>query len=279
MDKVLTIASSADLFSLNAAKQIISQNPGFNYYSMGSKVSFESIKSNLISKDFDMACIPLSMAGFSLPDGLVMAGVSQRSDSTLKFIGNFECLDGSTLRDIKTGSQVLVANKIIADQLLVLLPDIKVKVKKVKASDAHKMLLNKEIDGYVMPDFLIQLEKVDIEKFYCWTFSPYEVISKAGSGVVTYLCRMDDIILRRFIKSFHDGSTSRCTNIERKVAKVFPNEEIAAYCYIDERNNFQIHASLTKEVNDRCFFTQSTSDNLAEKIIEILKNETNVSHI
>lgn len=279
MEKSLKIGSSSDLLSLNVAKQLISENKGFEYARIAKKASLDKIKQELYAKEYDMVCLPLSKIPFVLPDGIVLAGVSSRFDAQMKFIGHSDCLSGDTIRDLKPGSKVLVNSSIIKDQLVKLLPEVDCIVKNGPFNEMAQKLKNKEVDAFICPNYQIEQNEFDLDGKYEWTFSPYEMVGTPASGVVTYICRMDDIIVRKFIKELHQSDTSRCTNIERKIMKFFDAGTIGAYCFKDERNNFQIHAAHTAEENERCFFTQSTSAGLAEKIIEILSNETNLSHI
>lgn len=279
LEKSLKIASSKDLLSINVAKQLISENKGFEYARISKNGSLDSIKQELYAKEYDMACLPLSNIPFVLPDGIVLAGVSERFDSSLKFVGSPNCIDGETLRDLKPGVKVLVPNQIIKDQLLKLLPEVQCEVNDLNFKDIATQLKENKIDGFICPVFEIDQSDFNLSDYYEWTFSPYEMVGIPAAGVVTFICRMDDIIVRKFIKGIHQNDISRCTNIERKIMKSFDLDTLGAYCSKDERNNFHIHASHTSEENDRCFFTQSTSAGLAEKIIEIFSNETNLSTI
>ena len=279
MEKSLKIAAAKDLLSTNEAKRIISEHKGFEFAKLGKKNGLDSIKSSLYAKEYDMACISLSSVDFVLPDGIVLAGVSKRYNPELKFIGSNSALAGKTLRDIKKGSKILAPNGIIKDQLLELLPEVNCKASHDSFEDMAKRLKSNDIDGFITYQYLLDETGFDSSSYYIWEFSPYEIVGTPAAGAVTYICRMDDIIVRKFIKNLHKAETSRSTNIERKVMKAFAKDKIAAFCFQDERNNYQIHASRTSEGNHRCFFTQSTTAGLAEKTIEILKDEANVSSI
>jgi len=279
LEKSLKIGSSTDLLSLNVANQIISENNGFEYAKISKKGNLDAIKQELYAKEYDMVCIPLSKVPFTLPDGIVLAGVSKRYDPSLKFVGKQNCLQGDTLRDINQGAKILVKSKIIKEQLLQLLPSVECIVKDIDFKSIRAEFDENSIDGFICAGYELTQNDFDTTGHYLWTFSPYEIVGIPADGVVTYICRMDDIIVRKFIKDMHQSKTSRCTNIERKVMKAFSPGSIGAFCLKDERNNFQIHASHTDKENERCFFTQSTSAGLAEKIIEIFSNETNLSTI
>ena len=279
MEKSLKIASSKDLLSLNGAKQIISENNGFEYARISKKGSLDSIKQDLYAKEYDMACIPLHKIPFVLPDGIVLAGVSKRHDPNLSFVGRLDCLQGETLRDIKSGTRILVKSQIIKEQIIKLLPEVDCTVTSMEFSEIKKAFSERKTDGFICPIYEIEQNNFDLTGLYQWKFSPYEMVGTPAEGVVTYICRMDDIVVRKFIKDLHQSETSRCTNIERKIMKSFESGNVGAYCFRDERNNFQIHATHIGEQVEPCFFTQSTSAGLAEKIIEILSNETNLSTI
>ncbi len=279
MEKSLKIAAANDLLSTNEVNRIISEHKDFEFAKLGKKTGLNSIKSSLYAKEYDMVCVPLSSVEFTLPDGIVLAGVSKRYNPEIKFIGRKEALEGDTLRDIKKGSKVLACDEIIKDQLDQLLPGINCQISHDTIENITKRLDNNDIDGFITYQYLIDESNLDINAYYTWEFSPYEIVGTPAAGVVTYICRMDDIIVRKFIKNLHQAETSRSTNIERKVMKAFAKDKIGAFCFQDERNNYQIHASHTSDKNHRCFFTQSTTAGLAEKTIEILKDEANVSHI
>jgi len=279
LEKSLKIAAAKDLLSTNEVKRIISGHPDFEFAKLGKKTGLDSIKSSLYSKEYDMVCIPLSNVAFVLPDGIVLAGVSKRYSPELKFVGNQHALDGDTLRDIKADSKILVPDGIIKDQLEKLLPTINCQQSYDSLEQMATRLKNDEIAGFVTYQYLIDETGYDTTPYYVWEFSPYEIVGTPAAGVVTYICRMDDIIVRKFIKNLHQAETSRSTNIERKVMKAFAKDKIGAFCFQDDRNNYQIHPSHTNGENHRCFFTQSTTAGLAEKTIEILKDEANVSSI
>ncbi len=279
MEKSLKIGSSSDLLSYNEAKQLISGNTGFEYVRIRKNASLDSIKQELFAKEYDLVCVPLSKLPFVLPDGIVLAGVSKRYDTTLSFIGNQNCLKGPTIRDIREGSKILVQSEIIKLQLQKLLPEVDCQIDTGNFVDTTELLKSNKIAGFIRPNYEFEQNKFSLDDHYVWNFSPYEMIGVPADGVITYVCRMDDIIVRKFIKNIHESDTSKCTNVERKIMKSFDSGTIGAYCFKDEHNNFQIHAVNNIEGNERCFFTQSTSAGLAEKIIEILSNEANLSTI
>lgn len=279
MEKSLKIAAANDLLSTNEVKRIISEHNDFEFAKLGKKTGLKSIKSSLYAKEYDMVCVPLSSVEFTLPDGIVLAGVSKRYNPEIKFVGKKETLNGETLRDIKKGSKILAPDEIIKDQLDQLLPEVNCQLSYDTPQEMAKRLESNDIDGFITYQYLIEETNLNIDAYYIWEFSPYEIVGTPAAGVVTYICRMDDIVVRKFIKKLHQAETSRSTNIERKVMKAFAKDKIGAFCFQDERNNYQIHASHTSDKNHRCFFTQSTTAGLAEKTIEILKDEANVSHI
>jgi len=279
LDKPLTIASSSAFLAKTASKHIVNTNDSARIVKLKGNYSFDSIKSQLMAKDFDFAVINLADAPFNLPDGLVLAGVSERKDASLKFLGNPDCLTGESLRDIKKGAKIKVRYDIVKDQLLELFEDLEVITDKNPITDFHKDLESGNIDGYIRAKFEFEQINLPENKFYEWDFSPHEIVSKGGEGVAAYLCRMDDILHRKIIRSYHHSPTSVCTNVERKITRAFPNNPIGAYCFMDSRNNYQIHSSVSLDKNHRSFYSQSTSDSLADKILELLQNETNVPNI
>lgn len=279
MDKPLTIASSSAFLAKSASNHIASTTDSAKMVKLKGNYTFDSIKSQLMAKDYDLAVINLADAPFQLPDGLVIAGVSERKDASLKFLGNPDCLNGGSLRDLKAGAKIKVRYKIVKDQLLKLFQDLEIIVDKSSIIEFHKELDAGKIDGFIMAKFQFEQLNIDQNNYYEWEFSPYELVSKGGEGVAAYLCRMDDIYHRKIIKNFHHSPTSVCTNVERKITRAFPNNPIGAFCFMDDRNNYQIHSSVSLDKNHRSFYSQSTSDSLADKILELLQNETNVPHI
>ncbi len=281
LEKSVRLASTSDLLTRNESKRLLSQFPEIIYSKLSKNVTQDVISKLLLAKECDIIMTPFARLPKKLPDGAVLAGVSERSDSKLVFIGREDVLNGPTLRDIKEGTQVITRSSIVSLQLQSLLENVECIESRLRVDQLLGDVRKKKIDACILYAFELEEENLNLDGFYRWDFSPYELIAQAGTGVVTFMCRMDDIIVRQFIKQFHTSASSICTNVERKISKAFDNENIAAFCHIDERGNYRTFVAYEKE--DGCLIRENlampTTSGLADKLIEQIKSTENVSNI
>lgn len=279
LEKSIKLVSTSDHLCKNAIEGLLSEFPDLIFSNFGRKLTFEAVKTLLISKEFDIIVSTFEKLPKKLPDGAVMAGVSKRAETELTFIGNPKSLNGSTLRDLKENATVYTRNKLISAQFTSFLPAAECLEVKSSVSEMIKEVNQGQKDGFIVAAHELNGFEDKIEALYKWKFSPYEMVGVPADGAVIFICRMDDIIVRQFIKDIHQNATSVCTNVERKISKAFEPGTLGAYCALDERGNYITHAVQLEPELNRCSFAQTTTSGLSDKIIELLKEKQNVPNL
>ncbi len=183
---------------------------------------------------FSFIATPLCDCPTIITNSLVFAALSTREEPATFIFTKQHQLDFSQDLFLAPGSRTLYTNQRIAEQLKQVRNDL-IWTK----YDGNTELLRDH-------DALITLQSDPIGETVCWDkrdISPWECIPSPGAGVVAYICRKEDIELRSHLRKIHAETSSRCTNVERKLSKNMPDQVkdfFSAYMFQDKNGYFHI---------------------------------------
>lgn len=220
----------------------------------------------------DVLPVPLDKVGTELPSDIIIAGLSARTDPSFVLISKTaELLVGP----LHTQKKLVIRcrNKIVAQQMTKLLPDIRlISEKKGEAKDSAEIRSNCQL----IPAYTY-IGDLKVRFPHSKKLQPRELIPIAGQGVTAFLTTKDNIKARRLLKLIHDRTTASCTNVERRIIResgMDPQQEIAVYCALDPAQNFHLFGTKLEEnidgISELYRFSQRTSIGLVEKMLEAL---------
>ena len=227
--------------------------------------SLESIEFEIKNNNIDFGIIELSSIG-ELNEELVVAALTERNNNFYKLYIKHNKVDKSKDLRLTEKGDIGVESRIVMKIVENLRPDCKVDL--YDSSNLELLLLK---DAVILNVVLANNE------FEIFELHPSEFTPQAGKGALAMICKKDNLTLRKTLTSFHNPEVSLCTNVERKIEKELQQlaiTESRVYCEKDLNNNFHVYTSfLGGNDNLKSYkYSQSTNYQLAEKVIEIIKN-------
>jgi len=232
----------------------------------------------LASKRIDIAVHFLMDLPTTAIPGLVIGALSKREDpSDLLLINNDAVVMSNDLR-LKDGATIgtssLRRQRIIKDLAT------QVTISNINGNTLQRIqqLKDGSYDAIILASAEVHSLDIDLEGFQTIKLNPKEFAPAAGQGVIAYQCRAEDTELRKALSTIHDKSTSEVTNVERKVLKLMDGSydtPLGVYVEKDVSGYFHVWASYAPSENAKPIkinLSQSTSHQLAEKVVEQLRN-------
>jgi hydroxymethylbilane synthase len=219
----------------------------------------------LLNGTIQIVCTALRDLPTTLPIGIVIGALSVRFPVSNCLVIAPNALDNTQLFSLKLNAKVWVNAPINKAQLLAFRPDLDIHVTDTEPLDNYKLMIEGKYDACLLTSSIVPIFDIDESKYKIITFSPKEFIPEAGQGVVAYLVAESDVPTRRILKQLHHPAVAQVTNVERKIKRLFNDENIAAYCEKDAFGNFHIRAVTTVDNQLKTIrLSQSTSFDLAE---------------
>ncbi|NNF36471.1 MAG: hypothetical protein HKN68_20380 [Saprospiraceae bacterium] len=222
----------------------------------------------------DLLVIPLKKVPTSLPEGLVIAGLTPRIYFQDVLCIRSESVDKKKTLRLKDQSVVGTNNNSQYIQLKSMRHDLNIKNFKEDARHFMSSLENGKLDAFLIPESDLSWMKISLSDYFTIKMHPSELVPTPGEGTLSFISFKDNIALRRLITSIHHKETALCTNVERRLLKRFGSDrsDIGAYCYRDSAGFFHAYASMKdqKENAIHVSCSQSTHLELDSKLYDLL---------
>jgi hydroxymethylbilane synthase len=159
-------------------------------------------------------------------------------------------------------------------QLLHYRPDLQVQRIQGPVPDRLEQLRSGAFDAIILAAAALIRLQTDLSEFEIIRFNPREFVPAPGQGVLALQTRTDDLETRRALKPLHHPEIARCTNVERRVLQLFGGDRdfpLGVFCERDAMGHYHVWAALAGETGVlQIQHSQSTTDQLAEKVFELL---------
>lgn len=221
----------------------------------------------------EIVCLNLPAIESGLPEDIVIAALSERSDCFEKLVYTPQA--GNDNPHIKLGSDARVAvfNKRAEAIAHELFPDWTLEVLEIQ--DLNKKLFE-NFDGVIASCERLDESDIDATAYSTFKFHPKEFIPHPGQNVIAFLCKNDDKELRKIMAKIHVTEVSQATNIERTIDQGLSEKGwsgIGVYCLVDHNYHYHVYASGISSENNlfkRARYSTATSENIAKNVFELL---------
>jgi len=237
----------------------------------------KEIEDELINKKVDVAVHSLKDLPTSQPEGLILAGLSERQDPSDLLIINPGAYEAQMDLRLKQGAIVGTSSIRRKCQISSLTPHVTVKDLRGNVPTRIQKLASGRYDAIILASAGVKRLNIDLSEFKTVRLNPKEFVPAPGQGAIAYQCRESDIEMRKILAQVHNKNTNLQTKVERTVLKLMDGGchiPLGVYTEVDEAGNFHTYASYAKGENQtikKVTLSQSTSHNLADKIVEELK--------
>jgi hydroxymethylbilane synthase len=216
------------------------------------------------------------------PDGLIVAGVSQREDPSELLLVRKEAVDDSKKFSLKENAIVGTSSARRKSQLLAFRPDLELRDLRGNVPTRIKKLANREYDAILLAAAGVTRLGLDLDEFHCETLSPYEFVPAPAQGVLAWQIKETNNKLLNLFDKISDLDVLIKTNIERRVLNLFDGGcslPLGVYCENeldhDDRYKFKVWVSMANTWNaqpKQLYFETYNTGDLPERIVEHIQN-------
>jgi hydroxymethylbilane synthase len=216
------------------------------------------------------------------PDGLIVAGVSQREDPSELLLVRKESVDDSKKFSLKENAVVGTSSARRKSQLLAFRPDLELRDLRGNVPTRIKKLADKEYDAILIAAAGVMRLELDLDEFHAETLSPYEFVPAPAQGVLAWQIKETNSKLLDLFDKITDMDVLIKTNIERRVLNLFDGGcslPLGVYCENemdhDDRYKFRVWVSMAKTWNaqpKQLYFETYNTGDLPERIVEHIQN-------
>ncbi|MBR9923245.1 MAG: hydroxymethylbilane synthase [Bacteroidetes bacterium] len=263
--KLFTFDTQGD--QLKAAGPVPTEGKGF--YT-------RELEDALLNEEIDLAIHTMKDLPTRSPEGLCLTALSKRENPSDWLLVRKDVAVKKLFR-LSAKAKVAASTNRRKAQLLHYRPDLEV----VNCLEDPDQILEglRRMDwdaALIAAASLIQLE-TDLSDFEVIRFNAREFVPAPGQGVIALQSRRDDLETRRALKALHHPEVARCTNVERSVLRLFDDAShlpLGVYCERDSLGHYHVWAAMAEKPGDplkQVQFSQSTTDGLAARIFELLR--------
>ncbi len=238
----------------------------------------KEIEDALLRGDVDMAVHSMKDLPTTQPPGLAVTAVSYRDNPADWLIIRPDAKQDGQLFQLKQDAIVGTSSARRKAQLLDFRKDIQVKDIRGNVPTRLEKLQNGDFDAILLAAAGLSRLNLDLSGFHVVHFNPKEFIPAPAQGVLAFQTAADNLEVRRILKQIHHSEVSAITNVERKVLKLMEggcHMPLGVYCERDEQGNYHVWAAMADTWDaplKRARLSSSTSFNLAEQIVKLLKS-------
>jgi len=238
----------------------------------------KELEEALLSGLVDVAVHSMKDLPTSQPDGLVVAGVSERADPADWLLIRSDRKTAGEVWHLPKGAKVGTSSARRKAQLLDLRPDIEIEDIRGNVPTRIDKLRSGNFDAIVLAAAGILRLDLELQDLHTQPLEVTEFVPAPAQGVLAYQCRADDIATRKLLAKIHSAETARCTNVERALLKSFDGGchlPLGAYC-VHRNGAYQFSAAYAPEVDVpliRRRLSYSTFDGLADDMRRALLDE------
>ncbi len=209
------------------------------------------------------------------PEGLCITAVSHRANPADFLIVRKDKCESIMLK-VKKGGVVGTSSARRKAQMLDYRPDIELKDIRGNVPTRLKKLEEGAFDAILLAAAGLERLELDLSAFEVVKLNPKEFVPAPAQGVLAWQTMENDLEVRRILKQIHDSSTSRRTNVERKVLNLLDGGcqmPLGVYCEVDKMGYFHVWAAKADQWNGtvkRVRLSSGTSHQLAEQVVDAL---------
>jgi hydroxymethylbilane synthase len=234
----------------------------------------KELEEHLLRGDIDLAVHSMKDLPTQGPEGLLIAGVSEREDPSDTLLIKENSIDNMKDFGLPKGATVGTSSIRRKVQLLDYRPDLKIVELRGNVPTRIEKLRQSQMDAIVIAQAGINRIQPNLDGLILKKMHPREFVPAPAQGALAWQIHQSNIPLRKIIRKMHQPNTSLRTNIERGVLRAVQGGcqvPIGVYCEMDDQHNYHVWASFQSE-NDvhlkRCHVSSATKIGLIEKILE-----------
>lgn len=193
----------------------------------------------LVHEEADVCFLPLWQAPYHFPSGIVISALRKRAKAEYVLVVRENIADSERLLGVPENAKVYVPDQIVERKFAEYFPTIEV---------ARYTAAESTSDIIVMPKIEAEQRSSQLNGYLIHELHPDEFTPATGQGTFAWICKEDNIPLRRLLKQIHCSETVQLCNTERRIGAKWLEKEIIgkAYCSVHPAGHYQLNLSKLK---------------------------------
>lgn len=241
--------------------------------------SFGTVVEPLLSGQVDLLAIPLKKVPLSLPEGTVLASLSERLETSLQLWVRKGKENRHKILHLPEAAHVVTSQPLFKGQLAFYRPDLNIQVEVRLDQGKSGIETFPDADALMGIFPLLDSHFLNPEDWQVTHLNWREFVTMPGEGVTALVVCTDDLFTRRLAQQMHHRLVAAETNVERSLA-VYAEEaairQLGVRCQLDANGHYHLAATIQKADNEAwksVTLSSSTSYQLAEQAWEMLCRE------
>ncbi|GIV31037.1 MAG: porphobilinogen deaminase [Saprospiraceae bacterium] len=236
----------------------------------------KEIEEALLRGEVDMAVHSMKDLPTEQPEGLVLAGVSERENPADWLLIRKARAEKGSLFKLPQGAVVGTSSARRKAQLLHFRPDVQLRDIRGNVPTRLDKLRRGDFDAIVLAAAGLGRLQLSLDDLEVIAFDPREFIPAPAQGVLAWQCRAEDIETRRILQRIHQAEVAACTNVERRVLQLIGggcHAPVGVWCMKDRYGFYHAWAAWAKAWDAplrHARLSQATHFRMAEKLVEML---------
>ncbi len=240
----------------------------------------KELEEALLKKEIDVAVHSHKDLPTESPYGLMIAGVSKRTDPSDVLLIRKENVDDKQKWQLKKNAVVGTSSARRKNQLLAFRPDLEAKDMRGNVPTRIKKLRDGEFDAILIAAAGIIRLELDLDDLECVTLDPEEFVPAPAQGVLAWQTRDDDDDTMTAIDTISDFDVLVKINIERRILSLLEGGcHMPLGAYVDtefddkDRLRFKTWVSMAHtwdKTPKQLYFQTTNTEDFADKIVEHL---------
>ncbi|MGE0569191.1 MAG: hydroxymethylbilane synthase [Bacteroidia bacterium] len=237
----------------------------------------KELEDALLNKEIDVAVHSHKDLPTTNPEGLIIAGVSEREDPSELLLIRKDKVDDSKQFSLAEGINVGTSSARRKSQLLAFRPDLKINDLRGNVPTRIKKLKEHQYDAIVLANAGVERLKLDLSEFHQELLDPKIFVPAPAQGVLAWQIHEDNDAMQAIFDKLTDIDVQTRINVERQVLNqmdggcqlplgVYTETEIGD----DDRPVFKTWVSCASEWNKQplqLYFESQLAYDMPEKIV------------
>lgn len=242
----------------------------------------KEIEESLLSGEVDVAVHSLKDLPTQSPEGLVIAGLSDRANPSDTLVIRKESYREDKLFKLPENATVGTSSQRRKALIKYFRPDINTVDIRGNVPTRIQKLREQDFDALLLAQAGIDRTGVDLTGLEVLTLNPREFIPAPGQGIIAFQTREENVDLRKKLAALTDKRLIETSNVERKILQLMGggcHMPLGAYCVKDQNGYLHVWSCFAEQWQDALYFVQyssATDHELAETIVKKLKYDTTV---
>lgn len=238
----------------------------------------KEIEEALVKKEIDLAVHSHKDLPTNHPEGLIIAGVSEREDPSELLLIRKEAVDEKRKFSLKQGALLGTSSSRRKAQFIAFRQDVEIKDLRGNVPTRVKKLRDGQYDAIMLAAAGIERLGLNLEGLHIEKLSPREFIPAPAQGVLAWQIRESDHELEKIVSALNNESVQILINVERRILNLFEGGcqmPLGAYCELDsdadDKPLFKVWVSKAKAWDGpplQLYFESPYAYDLPEKIVE-----------